>query len=838
MILPDDLYDKMVYNALKEAPLKSPVNNHSEHWEIPIQGMNCAACAAKIEKSLAGQTGVIQVSVNFMTKTASVELKPDEIQPADIIANIHALGYSVPLDSRTIQLQGIQCAGCVKTIEKALQRISGVMEASVNMNNAVASVKYIPGEVTVSDLEAAVVKAGYEVIRSAQGEGKDAEKLAREKEIRGLENRLLWGVIIGGLIFWGSMPHLFPWVPNLLTSSWVLWSLATPVQFWIGWRFYRGAWSALKNRSADMNTLIAVGTSAAYFYSAAAAMIPDFFAAGGIQPEVYFDTSAMIIVLILFGRWLEARAKGRASDAIRKLMGLQPKSARIIRSGEEQDIPVDKVMAGDIIVVRPGERIPVDGIVVKGRSTVDESIITGESLPVIKQENDEVIGSTINKSGSFRFRATHVGEETALSQIIRMVREAQGRKAPIQRLADVVAGYFVPVVIVLALLTFVIWLIFGPEPSLSPALLNFVAVMIIACPCALGLATPTAILVGTGKGAQNGILIKGGESLETAHKLNTIIFDKTGTLTQGEPAVTDVIALGQWKEDDLVALTAAAEKTSEHPLGEAIIREAEARELSFPEAENFRVVEGMGVTAEVNGRTVLAGSPRFMQKEKIHFTEIDSLLEDFSQGGKTVVLTAVEGRPAGLIAVADALKTGSESAVKRLREMGLRVIMLTGDDSRTAAAVARSAGVKEFKAELLPQDKVDVILDLQAEGRTVAMVGDGINDAPALAQADIGVAIGTGTDVAMEASDITLIGDNLSGVAAAIKLSRLTIRTIKQNLFWAFFYNSIGIPVAAGILYPFFGVLLSPVIAAAAMAFSSVSVVSNSMKLRWARLNI
>jgi P-type Cu+ transporter len=809
----------------------------AESWDIPIQGMNCAACAAKIQKSLMKKDGIAQASVNIMTGRAAVDVNPGKIQLSDLIEDIQKLGYAVPLESHEIQLQGIQCAGCVKIIEKALRRVEGVLDAAVNLNTESVRVRYLPGAVSGEDLESAVIRAGYKVIRSSQSKGQDVEKLARDKEIRDLRNGLLWGVFFGILIFWGSMPRFFPWTPDFLSNPWVLWVLATPVQFWIGWRFYRGAWSALKNRSADMNTLIAVGTSAAYFYSVAATVFPEFFRAGGISPDVYFDTSSMIIVLILFGRWLEARAKGRASDAIRKLMGLQPNTARVIRDGEEQDIPVEQVLVGDIVIVRPGERIPVDGVVVKGRSAVDESIITGESLPAAKAEGDEVIGSTINKSGSFHFRTTHVGEETALAQIIRMVRDAQGRKAPIQRLADVVAGYFVPVVILLAVLTFVIWMIFGPKPALTPALLNFVAVMIIACPCALGLATPTAILVGTGKGAQNGILIKGGESLETVHKLDTVIFDKTGTLTQGEPVVTDVIALGSRDEEEILHFSASAEKTSEHPLGEAIIREAVRRGVKFRETEDFHVEEGMGLKATVNGLPVLVGNLRLMKKEGVSFDEADRVLENFSREGKTVVLIAVEGKPAGMIAIADALKKESEHAVRRLKAMGLRVIMLTGDDHRTAAAVAREAGIEDFKAELLPQDKMEAILHLQAEGQKVAMVGDGINDAPALAQADVGIAVGTGTDVAMEASDITLIGENLAGVAAAVKLSRLTIRTIKQNLFWAFFYNSIGIPVAAGILYPFFGVLLSPVIAAAAMAFSSVSVVSNSLRLRWARLS-
>jgi Cu+-exporting ATPase len=608
--------------------------------------------------------------------------------------------------------------------------------------------------------------------------------------------------------------------------------LATPVQFWVGWQFYKGAWGAFKHRNADMNTLIAVGTSAAYFYSLVATFFPSFFKAGGIEPKVYFDTSAIIITLIILGRLLEARAKGQTSEAIKKLMGLQPKTARVIRNGKEIDIPVEEVLVGDIVVVRPGEKIPVDGIVKEGESAVDESMITGESIPVTKRAGDEVIGATINKTGSFKFEATKVGKDTALAQIIKLVQDAQGSKAPIQRLADVISGYFVPVVISIAIATFVIWFNFGPFPALTFALLNFVAVMIIACPCALGLATPTAVMVGTGKGAENGILIKGGESLETAHKLNTIVFDKTGTLTKGEPEVTDIVSFNSFSEEEIIKYAASAEKVSEHPLGEAIIKKAMEQKIELQDPENFNAISGHGIEAKINGKEVLLGNIKLMRDRNIEVKELEFKAQELARDGKTPIYIAIKGRPAGLIAVADTLKESSINAVQSLKRLGLEVVMLTGDNRRTAEAIAKRAGIDRVIPEVLPEDKVREIKRLQSEGKIVAMVGDGINDAPALAQADIGIAIGSGTDVAMEASDITLIKGDLKGVVAAIELSKKTIKIIKQNLFWAFFYNTVGIPIAAGVLYPFFGILLNPIFASAAMAFSSVSVVSNSLRLR------
>jgi Cu+-exporting ATPase len=585
-----------------------------------------------------------------------------------------------------------------------------------------------------------------------------------------------------------------------------------------------------------MNTLIAVGTSAAYLTSAAATLFPSLFRTAGLAPDVYFDTSAVIIVLILFGRMLEARAKGRTSEAIGRLMRLQPKTARVLRDGAEQDVPIDEVQVGDSVIVRPGEKIPVDGTVLEGRSAVDESMITGESLPVDKGPGAAVIGATINKLGSFTFRAAKVGKDTALAQIIRLVDDAQGAKAPIQRLADRIAGYFVPVVISISIVTFVIWYDFGPPPRLTFALLNFVAVMIIACPCALGLATPTAVMVGTGKGAERGILIKSGESLETAHKVDTVVFDKTGTLTNGEPLVTDVIPAAGYGPDEVLALAGGAERMSEHPLGQAIFLRARESGVSLEAPSEFRALEGLGVEAQVAGRKIVVGSLKLARQAGADPDSLVLRAEELALEGKTSAFVIVDGKPAGLLAVADTLKNSSAAAIGKLRNMGLDVVMLTGDGCGAAQAIARKAGIDVVIPEVLPGEKASVIRKLQSEGRKVAMVGDGINDAPALAQADLGIAIGTGTDVAMESSDITLISGDIAGVPAAIELSRRTIRTIRQNLFWAFFYNVVGIPVAAGALYPVLGVLLDPMIASAAMAFSSVSVVSNSLRLRRARI--
>jgi Cu+-exporting ATPase len=608
--------------------------------------------------------------------------------------------------------------------------------------------------------------------------------------------------------------------------------LQTPIQFWVGWQFYARAWKAAKHRSTDMNTLIAVGTSAAYLYSVVAIFLPGLFSAQGLAAEVYFDTAGAIIVLILLGRVLEARAKGQTSEAIKKLIGLQAKTARVVRDGQEVDIPVEKVAIGDLVIVRPGEKIPVDGIVKDGHSSVDESMVTGESIPVEKTPGDGVIGATINKMGTFRFEATKVGKDTMLAQIIKMVEEAQGSKPPIARLVDIIASYFVPAVIGIAIITFIVWYFWGPAPALTYALLNFVAVLIIACPCALGLATPTSIMVGTGKGAENGVLIRGGEALETAHKLTTIMMDKTGTLTRGEPSVTDVLSFNDYREEDILRYAASAEKGSEHPLGEAIVNKAKEKNIPLIDPRDFRAFAGLGIEATIDGVSVLMGNAKLMSDRGISLKELGGKAEELSTRGKTSMFVAVGQNVAGLIAVADTLKENSKEAVDALHQMGIEVVMISGDNRRTAEAIGRQIGIDRVLAEVLPEGKANEVKKLQAEGKKVGMVGDGINDAPALAQADVGIAIGTGTDVAMESADITLIGGDLRGVVTAIALSRATLRNIKQNLFWAFAYNTILIPVAAGVLFPFFGILLNPIFAAAAMGLSSVTVVSNALRLR------
>ncbi|MFQ6070296.1 MAG: heavy metal translocating P-type ATPase [Candidatus Aminicenantales bacterium] len=809
-----------------------------ERIDIPVVGMSCASCASTIQRVLSGIEGVEKATVNFATSKATVFYRTKRVKIADLISAIKKSGYEVGAASVELPLEGLKCASCVQKIEREVREIKGVTKAAVNLATEKARIEYFPSEIGINEIKRVIESTGYKVLEIAPSlPGEDAESAVRRREYKRLKLRFFTGLILGIIIFLGSLPRWFPWVPAFLTNYFVLWMLATPVQFWIGWQFYKGAWQAFKHKNADMNTLIAVGTSAAYVYSVLATFFPSFFRAGGIEPKVYFDTSALIIVLILLGRLLEARAKGQTSEAIKKLMGLKPKTARVIREGKEVDLLVEEVLVGDIIIVRPGEKIPVDGVVEEGKSAVDESMITGESIPVKKAPGDEVIGATINKTGSFRFKATKVGKDTALAQIIKLVQEAQGSKAPIQRLADVISGYFVPIVISIAIATFIIWFNFGPWPSLTFALLNFVAVMIIACPCALGLATPTAVMVGTGKGAENGILIKGGESLETAHKLDTIVFDKTGTLTKGEPEVTDIAPLDSCSQEELLQYAASAEKASEHPLGEAFIKGAAERGLSLFEPKEFNAIEGKGIEAKVNGRNILIGSKKLMTERQININELTHRAEEFSKEGKTPIYVSFDGKPVGLVAVADTLKENSAEAVSKLRKLGLEVVMLTGDNRKTAEAIARKAGIGRVISEVLPEDKVHEITRLQSGGKNVAMVGDGINDAPALAQANVGIAIGSGTDVAMEASDITLIKGDLHGVVAAIELSKRTIRIIKQNLFWAFFYNTVGIPVAAGVLYPFFGILLNPIFASAAMAFSSVSVVSNSLRLRRVKLH-
>ena len=810
---------------------------------IPVTGMSCASCVRRVERALADSKGVAEASVNFASEEASVAYHPEATKPEDLIRVIREAGYGADVRETTFGVTGMTCASCVGSVERALRKLPGVVEASVNLANEKATVGYVAGEVRPQDLEKAVEGAGYSVAR--EDEGASAEG-SREREYGKLRGDFFLAAALTALVLIGSLPMMFGFFPPV-PVAWLnlgLLVLATPVQFWAGRRFYRGAWGALRHGRADMNTLVVMGTSAAYLYSAVATLAPQLFAAG--RADVYFDTSSLIITLILLGRLLEARAKGRTNEAIKKLAGLRAKTARVERDGGEVDVPVEDVRIGDTVVVRPGEKIPVDGRVIFGESAVDESMITGESIPVSKRADDEVIGATMNTGGSFRFEATKVGEETALQQIMRMVEEAQGSKAPIQRLADGISGVFVPAVIGVAAFTFVIWLLFGPEPAFAFALLNTVAVLIIACPCAMGLATPTSIMVGTGKGAESGILIKGGEALEAAHKLDAVVLDKTGTLTRGVPELTDVVVGDGIGDVELLRLVASAERGSEHPLGEAIVRGAKEWGLSFFEVEGFEAVSGGGVRASVEGQEVLVGSRRFLSESGAHGDGLVARGEELAREGKTPVFVAVDGRPVGLLAVADAAREESGEAVRRLHALGLEVAMLTGDNRRTAEAIARELGVDRVVAEVRPEDKAYEVKRLQAEGKRVGMVGDGINDAPALAQADVGIAIGTGTDVAMEAADLTLISGDVRGVARAIGLSKATVRNIKQNLFWAFAYNVALIPVAAGVLYPLFSEgsvpevlspvlgeygFLNPVLAAAAMALSSVTVLSNALRL-------
>jgi Cu+-exporting ATPase len=726
-----------------------------------------------------------------------------------------------------LEVEGMHCASCVSRIEDAIAALDGVSDVVVNLASGRATVE--GPRIDDDAVQKAVERVGYSARDATTEAGEPAnvgerERVAQE-ELRTLRAKFVFAAAVGALLLLLS----FAWSPlGERATMWVMLALATPVQFWAGSQFYAGAWKVARHRSADMNTLIAVGTSAAYLYSLVATVAPGAVASGGGLPDVYFDTAAVIIALILLGRLLEARARAGTTEAIKKLVGLQPRTARIVRAGEELEIPVDEVEIGDEVTVRPGERVPVDGLVIDGSSTIDESMLTGESLPLKKDPGDEVIGATVNKAGSFRFRATRVGSATALAQIIRLVEEAQGSKAPIQRIADRVAAHFVPAVIAIAVLSLAVWLLTGS--SFTSALLAFVAVLIIACPCALGLATPTAIMVGTGRGAEMGILVRGAEALETARTLDTVVLDKTGTLTRGEPEVVDVLPAGR-NAEELLLLAAGVESRSEHPLGEAIVRRGRAAGLDLPQANDFQAAVGHGVTASVNDLRVAVGSGRQMGQLGVDTSDLEASVERLEAQGKTAVYIAADGEVAGVIAIADTIKPEAAEAVAELKRLGLEVAIVTGDNRRTAEAIARQAGVDWVLAEVLPDRKAAEVKRLQEEGRRVAMVGDGINDAPALAQADVGIAIGTGTDIAMEASDLTLISGDLRGVATALELSRQTMRTIKQNLVGAFAYNVTLIPLAAGVLYPLWGVLLDPILAAAAMAASSVTVVSNALRL-------
>ena len=743
-----------------------------------------------------------------------------------------------PDDSVDMPVTGMTCAACANRIERTLNCQPGVKEASVNFATERATVKFDPSMTNTDALVETIRSAGYDAHPETEGtDADDSLEAAHAAEYADAKHRFIVAALLSLPVLVIAMSHGVIEFLNFPGVNWLQFALTTPVVLYSGRRFFSGAWAAFRHRAADMNTLIAVGTGTAYIYSVIATAFPQWFATGehtahsAMGVPVYYEAASVIIALILLGNMLESRAKGRTGEAIKKLVGLQPKTAIVIRDGDEVEVPTDQVRKGDIVSVRPGEKIPVDGIVTEGASAIDESMLTGESIPVEKVVGAEVFAATINKTGAFRFCATKVGRDTALQQIVKLVRDAQGSKPPIARLADKISGIFTPVVISIAIATFVIWFVAAsPEVRFTMALVNFVSVLIIACPCALGLATPTAIMVGTGKGAELGILIKGGDSLETAHKLDTVVLDKTGTITKGEPSLTDVVAAGGFAEDEFLSLIASAERSSEHPLAAAIVKGAQERKLQLSQPAQFNALAGRGVEAEVDGREVLLGNARLMDERGI---EVDnSVAERLAAEGKTPMFAAIDGRFAGVVAVADTVKAESQSAIAEMERLGLEIVMITGDNSRTAGAVAKQVGINRVLAEILPDGKADEIKRLQAEARRVAMVGDGINDAPALAQADVGIAIGTGTDVAIEASDITLIKGDLRGVATAIGLSKATIRTVKQNLFWAFIYNVIGIPIAAGALYPVFGWLLSPVIASAAMSLSSVSVVTNSLRLR------
>ena len=811
---------------------------------VPVLGMTCANCVASVERNAKKVNTVADAAVNFASERLSINYDP-AVSTAkevltDVIARVGRAGYSVPTDTVELPLLGMTCANCANTIQRRLTKVEGVLNAEVNYANERATVEFVPGVTSYSDLVAAVRKAGYDVVETAASAASDdAEAMARAAELHHQQIRLLVGVLFSLPLFLLSMARDFSLVGDWAHEPWVNWlflALATPVQFYVGWDYYVGAYKSLRNGSANMDVLVAMGSSVAYVYSVAV-LIALTLGNHTLGHHVYFETAAVIITLIVLGKLLEVRAKGQTSAAIKKLIGLQAKTARVIRNGEERDIPIAEVVKHDLVLVRPGEKIPVDGMVTDGHSAVDESMITGESLPVEKAVGDTVIGATINKQGLLKFKATKVGKETALAQIIRLVEQAQGSRAPIQRVVDQVAAYFVPAVIGLAVLTFAVWWFVGGD--FVPALIRLTAVLVIACPCAMGLATPTSIMVGVGKGAENGILFKNSAALEQAHKLTAIVLDKTGTITKGQPSVTDVVASGQvvLTSDELLRLAASAERGSEHPLGESIVRSAKERGLALSEPVAFEGIAGHGIAATVDGHKVLLGNLRLMQREGVHLNGLAPKAEALQAAAKTAMWMAVDGQASALIGVADTIKDGSKEAVAALHKLGLTVVMMTGDNEATAQAIAKEVGIDRVFAEVLPGDKAKHVAKLQAEGYKVAMVGDGINDAPALAQADVGIAIGTGTDVAIETADVTLMRGDLRSVPQALALSKATMRNIKQNLIWAFGYNIALIPIAAGILAPFawapdFLRQLHPILAAGAMAFSSVSVVSNALRLR------
>jgi Cu+-exporting ATPase len=807
---------------------------------LPVTGMTCANCATNVERALKKLDGVADAAVNFATEKASVSFDPQSLQLTDLTAKIKDAGYGVATAKVEIPVTGMTCANCAMNIERALnKKVPGIVRASVNFATERAQVEYVPSLTSLDEMIAAIESAGYGAIRpQGEQEAEDAELAARKAEIRDQTRKFLTGVVFALPLFVLSMGRDFGLLAPWSHAWWVNWlflALATPVQFYTGWDYYTGGWKSLRNGSANMDVLVAMGSSVAYFYSLGVLLYPS------LGQHVYFETSAVIITLIKLGKMLESRAKGRTGGAIRKLIGLRPKTATVLQDGQEREIPVARVKVGDLVIVRPGGSIPVDGVVREGASAVDESMLTGEPLPVDKQPGAKVAGGTINQSGWIKFEATRVGRDTALAQIIRLVQEAQGSKAPIQALADRVAAVFVPSVIGIALITFLVWWIAGG--AFVPAMIRLVAVLVIACPCALGLATPTAIMAGTGLGAERGILFRNSQALERAAKLQTIVLDKTGTITVGKPSVVDLIVLDSnlAGEDELLRIGASVESGSEHPLGRAIVREAQTRGLDLFEARQFQASGGFGVQAEINGREVFAGKPAWFESLGVDLSQAAEKLASLQEEGKTVIVLATGQQAAGLIALADRVKPESGAAIDALHRLGLQVAMLTGDNSQSAGAIASQVRIEQVIAEVQPDEKSLKVKDFQGNGRKVAMVGDGINDAPPLAQADVGIAIGTGTDVAIETGDVILASGELTGVGRAIQLSRATMRTVRQNLFWAFFYNAALIPVAAGALYPLaflpaFLRQLHPILAALAMALSSITVVSNSLRLYRAKI--
>jgi len=825
------------------APTRLNRISKPQHLDLRIGGLTCSHCSPEVEKAIAAVSGVTAAHVNPSTKIARVEYDPSKTKFSAILQAVRAGGYTPGTATARIPIDGMHCSSCVIRVELALRMTPGILSARANLGPNAVDIEYDPETVDFDAIRKAIASAGYRVAEpkiDPASETLDPAEAANEQEYRNLMRKFWFAAAISVPVMALSYPDLIPglreWMPMGSGTRRIVWLLlgvlSLPVLVWAGSQFFIGMWDALKHRAANMHTLIAIGISAAYLYSVVAVAWPGLFPNMALA-EVFWDVTDVVVALVVLGLALEIKAKGRTSQAIKKLIGLQAKIARVIRDGKESDISVEEVVVGDVVVVRPGEKVPVDGEVISGSSAVDESMITGESMPIEKQSGDEVIGGTLNKTGSFRFTATKVGKDTALATIIQMVKDAQGSKAPIQRVVDTVSGYFVPAVMILAVLAFVVWYVFGPEPRLIYATVVFVTTLIIACPCALGLATPTSLTVGIGKGAENGILIRSGDALQASEKLNTIILDKTGTITKGEPALTDVVTAPGYDEPTVLRLTASLERGSEHPLGEAIVKGAITRNLTLSDAENFIAIPGHGVSGRIDGHDVLFGNAKLMRDRNV---TIDMLLGDWERlagEGKTPMYVAIDGKAAGLIGVADTVKSDSKAAIAVLKSLGIEVVMLTGDNERTGRAIAREVGIDRVLAEVLPNDKAHEVQKLQLEGKSVGMVGDGVNDAPALAQADVGFAIGTGTDVAIEASDVTLIKGSLIGVVTAIEISRATMRNVRQNLVGAFGYNSLGIPVAMGVLYPFIGLLLSPLIAAAAMAFSSVTVVTNANRLRF-----